>query len=249
MEAERLQIMSARGLGSITPDNWNLQQRAVTIVGRFLCTGGPGRVERYSVAADRNKEPILEAARDCFERVNLVLEIGSGTGQHAEFFAEAFPRLHWLPSEIPPYLNTLKARFEAHPAPNIVAPVLLDVRHLPWNLGQARSVDMIYSANCLHIMSWESVHCLFAGIAEVLGLHGYLLLYGPFKYGGQFTTPSNAAFDLWLKRRDSASGVRDFEAVDALAATVGLSLLRDTPMPANNQCLIWQRSGPQPNRG
>ena len=194
----------------------------------------------FSDACERNKAPILEVLRDAFADVARVLEVGSGTGQHAVWFGQHLPHLVWQPSEVVGALPDLRARLEAEAPDNVVAPVNLDVAQHPW---QVAGVDGIFTANTLHIISWPRVGHFFRGVGEALAAGGTLCVYGPFRYGGQFTTPSNAEFDLWLKRRDPASGVRDFEAVDALARAQGLALLADHAMPANNQCLVWRRAG------
>jgi hypothetical protein len=121
----------------------------------------------------------------------------------------------------------------------LLAPVELDVLVTPW---PAPPADAVFSANTLHIMGWPGVEAFFAGIATALAEDGAkLAVYGPFRYRGDYTSPSNAAFDDWLKRRDPASGIRDFEAVDALARAAGLTLAADHAMPANNQLLVWRR--------
>ena len=198
-------------------------------------------MQLFSGPADRNKEPVFNVISDILLQTGQVLEIGSGTGQHALFFAEKMPHLHWHPSDCGEYLVGLRTRFKMNPVANVAAPVELDVRNLPWNLGGLKSVETIYTANTLHIMGLDAVECFFAGAGQVLEQGGHLIVYGPFKYRGDYTTPSNADFDIWLKNRDRRSGIRDFEAVDALAQNIGLSLRADQDMPANNQCLIWQR--------
>lgn len=196
----------------------------------------------FSQAAENNKEPIANILRDAFKNARSVLEIGSGTGQHAVHLGEALAHLTWQTSELPGNLDGVATRLAAegpeNVPTNVIAPVALDVSVHPWPIAH---VDGIFSANCVHIMSWDHVAHLFRGVGEVLGSGGTLCLYGPYKYGGEFTTPSNADFDDWLKARDRLSGVRDFEAVDALAQAQGLSLLADHPMPANNQLLVWRR--------
>jgi hypothetical protein len=149
----------------------------------------------------------------------------------------------WQPTERREYLDGLAARIAAEGPPNLAAPVELDVLERPWPPVRG---DGVFSANTLHIMSWPAVEALFAGLPRVLGAGGVLAIYGPFKYGGQFTTASNAAFDAMLRERDPASGVRDFETVNELAASAGLELQADHAMPANNQLLVWRRAGTDP---
>jgi len=122
--------------------------------------------------------------------------------------------------------------------PNVLPPLALDVSQTEWRSGR---YDAIFSANTLHIMGWPEVEHFFAGVGAVLEPGGVLVVYGPFNYNGAFTSESNARFDAWLKARDPASGVRDFEAVDALARAQGLVLQQDVDMPANNRTLVWHR--------
>lgn len=192
-----------------------------------------------SEACERNKEPILGILRDAFAPARHVLEIGSGTGQHAVWFARHLPHLQWQPSDRASELPALQARIAAEGGANLLPAVELDVQAAPWPDMPA---DAVFSANTLHIMGWPGVEAFFAGIATVLAHPGATLaVYGPFRYGGAFTAPSNAAFDQWLRQRDGASGIRDFEAVDALARAAGLALAADHAMPANNQLLVWRR--------
>jgi SAM-dependent methyltransferase len=145
----------------------------------------------------------------------------------------------WLPTDIPANLATVQAGLAACTLPNIVPPVALDVAHEPWPVA---GVDGVFSANTLHIMSEAHVAYFFRGVKQVLRPGGTLCLYGPFKYGGEFTTASNARFDIWLKERDPRSGVRDFEWVNVLARAADLALRGDHAMPANNQLLVFERS-------
>jgi len=191
----------------------------------------------FSEACERNKEPILAQLRTHFARATRVLEIGSGTGQHAIHFAAAMPQLTWQPSEIPGELDGISAWMAQRPLANMLAPIALEVR-ADW---PGRSFDAIFSANTLHIMGWESVRACFRGIGCCLEPGGVLAIYGPFNYGGRFTSESNAAFDAWLRRRDPVSGIRDAEAVHALAAEAGLLPEADHAMPANNRLLVWRR--------
>jgi SAM-dependent methyltransferase len=193
----------------------------------------------FSEACERNKGPILGILRGAFGGARRVLEVGSGTGQHAVWFARHLPWLAWQPSEVPDQLPPLRARLEAEAPANVQPALALDVAIRPWPVT---GVDAVFTANTLHIVSWAHVEQFFLGVGEALAGGGVLCVYGPFRYGGEFTTPSNAEFDLWLRRRDPVSGVRDFEAVSALAAAQGLTLLADHAMPANNQTLVWRRA-------
>ena len=195
----------------------------------------------FSDACERNKGPILEILRDAFARATRVIEIGSGTGQHAVWFGQHLQQLLWQPTEVPAAIGPLRERLELEAPDNVLAPLALDVADDPWPVAPA---DGVFTANTLHIMAWERVPDFFRGVNSVLAPGGTLCVYGPFRYRGAFTTPSNAEFDRWLKRRDPASGVRDFEAVDALATAAGLALVADHAMPANNQALVWRRPAP-----
>lgn len=197
------------------------------------------RTVRYfdSQACERNREPILRILRDAFAHVRSVLEIGSGTGQHAVYFAAHLPALIWQPSDTPEYLPLLRERVQAEGGANLRKPIELDVRAWP----RLEPFDALFSANTLHIMGWGAVQDFFRGVGGTLRAPGVLCVYGPFRYAGRFTTESNAAFDAALRERDPQSGIRDFEAVNALARTAGLALGADHAMPANNQLLIWHR--------
>lgn len=192
----------------------------------------------HSQAAENNKEPILAVLRDVFEGTRRVLEIASGTGQHAVHFGRGLPHLAWQPSDVAAALPGLAARLAREAPANVEPPLELDVGRRPW---PATGVDGVFAANCVHIIAWPRVEDLFTGVGAALAARGTLCLYGPFKYGGAFTTASNADFDVWLKSRDPASGIRDFEAIDTLARAQGLRLDRDVAMPANNQLLVWRR--------
>jgi len=191
----------------------------------------------FSDACERNKGPILEVLRTAFADRRRVVEIGSGTGQHAVHFARHLPHLQWQATDRADYLPDLAARIAAEGPPNLASPVELDVLQEPWPDLRA---DAVFTANTLHIMSWPAVEAFLAGLPRLLETGGVLAIYGPFKYGGQFTTDSNAAFDAMLRERDPQSGLRDFEAVNALAEAAGLKLVTDHAMPANNQLLIWR---------
>jgi SAM-dependent methyltransferase len=197
----------------------------------------------FSEACERNKGPILEVLRRWLsESSGLVVEIGSGTGQHAVHFARHLQQLSWQPTETPENLTGLNARVGVEGPCNLLSPLELDVMQHDWPCD-ADGADAVFTANTLHIMSWPQVQALFRGVGRVLRDEGLLLVYGPFRYGGQYTSYSNASFDEALHSRDPASGIRDFEAVDALAVQQGLSLVADEAMPANNQTLVWRKTG------
>lgn len=192
----------------------------------------------YSEACDRNRGPILEVLRRHFADRHQVLEIGSGTGQHAVYFAAALPQLLWQPSDREEHLAGIRLWLDEARLSNVAAPLALDVCG-PW---PQRQFDALFTANTLHIMSWDQVKAMFAALGAVMAEDAVVAIYGPFNYAGAFTSPSNAAFDATLRRRSPASGIRDFEAVDALAQSIGLQLLEDCAMPANNRTLVWRRA-------
>jgi len=194
----------------------------------------------FSESCEQNKAPILEVLKRYFPPVRHVLEIGSGTGQHAVFFASEFPDLTWLTSDQAEYHPGIQMWLSDAALPNTKGPVLLDVDQSQWNI---KKTEAIFSANTVHIMGWQSVENMFAGIGKILEKEGIFCLYGPFNYGGQFSSESNARFDLWLKQRNPASGVRDFEALQQLAIKAGLGLIEDIEMPANNRLLVWKKMG------
>jgi cyclopropane fatty-acyl-phospholipid synthase-like methyltransferase len=192
----------------------------------------------FSAACERNKEPILEVLRIRLAGHAQVLEIGSGTGQHAVHFARVLDHLTWHPTEQLTYLADLAERVKLEGPHNLRAPTLLDVRQAVWPL---RSVDAIFTANTLHIMSWPEVMALFRGIGGVLAPGGVLCVYGPFRYAGRYTSDSNRDFDRMLQERDPQSGLRDIEEITPLAEQYGLRLDADNDLPANNRLVIFTR--------
>jgi len=192
----------------------------------------------FSESSAENREPILSVLREVFASCSEVLEIGSGTGQHAVYFGAELSHLSWQTADLPQHHAGIRMWLNEAALPNVLAPIALDVNRSDW---LERRYDAVFSANTLHIVSWPEVEKLFAGVGTVLQPGGVLAVYGPFNYNGQFTSPSNARFDQWLKDRDPASGVRDFEAVDALAREQNLILERDIAMPVNNRTLVWRR--------
>ncbi len=194
----------------------------------------------HSDACERNKGPILAVLTGALAASHAVLEIGSGTGQHAVHFARHLPHLSWQPSELPGQLGPLAERIMQEGPPNLRPAIELDVRAHPWPVA---GVDAVFSANTLHIMAREAVADFFRGAGAVLTAPGVLCVYGPFRYRGDYTSASNAAFDRYLHERDPASGIRDFELLAELAAAQGLALAADHSMPANNQTLVWRRPG------
>lgn len=191
----------------------------------------------YAPACDRNRDPILDVLRIRFAGCRHVLEIGSGTGQHAVHFAAALPQLIWQTSDRAENLPGIRQWLAEAALPNTPSPLELDVCG-PW---PASRFDAVFTANTLHIMSWDSVQTFFRSLPRVLTPEARLSIYGPFNYDGQFSSPSNAEFDASLKAMDPERGIRDFEAVNALATAIGLELVADEAMPANNRSLSWQR--------
>jgi len=252
----------------------------------------------FSSACERNRDPILAVLHQHFAACRRVLEIGSGTGQHAVHFAAAMPWLTWQCSDVADNLPGIRSWLDEAGLANTPAPIELEVARGPWPVADGRApdppsapaprprgeansgIDAVFSANTLHIMGWAEVEAFFAGVGRVLRESGekhpssalrapalraparargegsgdaggerggVLAVYGPFNYGGGYSSDSNRDFDGWLKARDPRSGIRDFEAVDALARGIGLRLLDDVAMPANNRCLVWRRdSAPAP---
>ena len=192
----------------------------------------------YSEACERNREPIVAVLREVFADRRKVLEVGSGTGQHAVYFAAELPHLAWQPSDLPEHLAGIRLWCDEARLANLLAPMALDLNQDPW---PDTGADAMFSANTLHIVSWPEVQVLLERAGRVLPPGGVLAIYGPFAYGGRHTSQSNARFDLLLRERDPRSGVRNFEEVDALARAQGLSLIRDVAMPANNRMLVWRR--------
>jgi hypothetical protein len=192
----------------------------------------------FSAACERNKDPILEVLRIRYADRTQVLEIGSGTGQHAVYFARALTHLTWHPTEQLAYLEDLAERVKLEGPPNLRPPTLLDVRQAVWPL---RSVDAMFTANTLHIMSWPEVMALYRGLGGVLASGGVLCVYGPFRYDGRYTSDSNREFDRMLQERDPNSGLRDIQAITDLAAQYGLRLEADHDLPANNRLLVFSK--------
>jgi Protein of unknown function (DUF938) len=197
----------------------------------------------YSESCEQNQAQILEVLREEFAENENVLEIASGTGQHAVFFGRALPHLNWQTSELMHNHAGIQAWLDEAQLANVRSPVTVDVFAPDWPIDQ---VDAVFNANTVHIVSWPGVEQMFAGIGRVLGTGGKVCIYGAFNYGGKFTSESNERFDAWLKSRDPVSGVRDFEAVNLLAEAQGLRLLKDVSMPGNNRTLVWQRISSKP---
>lgn len=194
----------------------------------------------FSQACENNKRPILEVLQRRLGDVSSVLEIGSGTGQHAVFFAEQLPHLQWRTSDLVENHAAIRQWIDDAKLPNVLAPVALDVTEPHWPIGP---VPAVFSANTAHIMAWPVVQAFLQGVGRVLAPGGLFLLYGPFNYEGGYTSESNARFDEWLEQRDPESAIRHFEDVERESRTAGLSLVEDVAMPANNRLLVWRAAG------
>lgn len=192
-----------------------------------------------SPATQRNREPIFDILAQHLPESGRVLEIASGSGEHALYFAQRLPRLTWQPSDPSPRAVASVAAWRESGPDNLEAPLRLDVTQRPWAVSP---FDALVCINMLHIAPWEASEALLAEAGERLPQGGVLFLYGPYRRGGQHTAPSNAAFDEDLKQRDARWGIRDLEAVTALAETYGLELERVYEMPANNLSLILRRA-------
>jgi hypothetical protein len=193
----------------------------------------------HAPSCDKNREPILAVLRERLAGRTSLLEIGSGTGQHAVYFAPALPHLNWQTSDRAKNLPGIRAWLDEARLPNTPAPLELDVTG-PW---PARRFDAVFTANTLHIMPWTAVVAMFAALPGVMNGNAILLAYGPFNYGGQFTSESNARFDASLKAGAPYQGIRDIDDIDALARRAGMTLAEDVAMPSNNRCLVWCRVG------
>ena len=197
--------------------------------------------KRYAPATLRNREPILEVLREVLPEQGQVLEVGAGSGEHAVFFAAAFPTIVWQPTDIDSECLASVAAWRAEAGlSNLRPPLRLDVRAPFWPGVAEQSFDAVISINMIHIAAWEACRGLMAGAARVLRRGGLLLLYGPFMIDGRHTAPSNAAFDASLKAMDPQFGVRDVAAVSQEAALRGLALKTQVQMPANNLMLVLQ---------
>lgn len=203
----------------------------------------------FAPACERNRDPILSVLREHFADRRRVLEIGSGTGQHAVYFAAVLPHLVWQTSDRAENLPGIQMWLDDTALPNTPAPLVFDVatQQAPTSRADDSATegpryDAIFSANSLHIMSWPEVEQMFAVLPALTTTEARLVIYGPFNYAGKFTSASNAAFDESLRRRVPHMGIRDFDDVDRLAQSAGFVLLDDVAMPANNRCLVWQRA-------
>jgi cyclopropane fatty-acyl-phospholipid synthase-like methyltransferase len=195
-------------------------------------------IKPHSEACDRNQGAILSAIQPLLADARKVLEIGSGTGQHAVYFAARLPHLTWYCSDLLNNLAGIRSWIDDANLENIPEPLHLDVSHSVW---PGQDYDAVYSANTTHIMSWDEVKAMITVAAQSLADQGKLILYGPFKYGGEYTSPSNEQFDKMLRQRDAKSGLRNFEELDEIARQVNFQFEDDVEMPANNRLLYWRK--------
>ncbi len=192
----------------------------------------------FSQACENNKQPILDKLRDCFANQANVIEIGSGTGQHAVHFAQHLPHVVWQTSDLAENHAGINAWIGDTNLSNLRAPMVLDANDSRWDIHPC---DAVFTANTLHIMSWQEVEKLFKHLDKILTENGCLVVYGPFNYEGKFTSESNERFNQWLGEQAPHRAIRDFEAVCALASSIGLTLQNDFGMPANNRLLYFSR--------
>lgn len=197
----------------------------------------------FSQACANNKQPILEVLQQELIDANHVLEIGSGTGQHSVYFAPNLSHLQWQTSDVSANHYAIKAWHKAYPAPNLHAPVAFDLAHdsFPTSAVNSRPYDAVFTANTLHIISWDLVKRLFQLVGDALPVNGKLIVYGPFNDNGQYTSEGNRQFDAMLRQSNPDSGIRDKQDIIALAKQYHLTLNNEYQMPANNQILIFKK--------
>ena len=186
----------------------------------------------------RNREPILEVLRQYLVTNKSLLEVGSGTGQHAAFLGGKFPKLTWQTSDVKENHSEIQAWLDDFKLSNILYPIAFQVGVDRFPVGD---FDFVFSANTLHIMSWDEVQLLIKLLGENLNKESMVFFYGPFNYKGTFTTGSNADFDQWLKNRNPKSGIRHFEKVEMCMQAAGFDLVKDHTMPANNRLLVFRK--------
>jgi SAM-dependent methyltransferase len=196
-------------------------------------------MKRHATATERNREPLLAVLREVLPASGTVLEVASGTGQHAVFFARAFPGLLWQPTDVEPEsLESIAAWRAEEPLPNLLPPLTLDAAADAWPVASA---DVLLNVNMIHISPWESCQGLMRGAGRVLSPGGLLVMYGPYFVEGRETAPSNLAFDASLRARDTRWGVRQLGDVTAEAAKHGLERERVVDMPSNNLTLVFRK--------
>lgn len=192
----------------------------------------------FSQACENNKQPILDKLLPLLTDKASLLEVGSGTGQHAIHFANALPHITWQTSDLLINHDGINQWLNEEKLANIRPPIEIDFDKA-WSIEH---VDAIFTANTLHIVNFPLVAKFFKTAGKHLTIDGLLIIYGPFKYNGEFTSPSNGDFDQWLKDIDNTRGIRNFEEVLELAIDANLCLINDYDMPANNQLLVFKKS-------
>ncbi len=193
----------------------------------------------FSEACVQNQAEICAVLKNLLDEKKHLLEIGSGTGQHAVYFAKHLPHLIWHTSDQTAYHHGIQMWLDEADLENTRNPIALDVSEDRW---PTLNVDAIFSANSVHIMSWKNVIDYVRNGAKLLENKGLFILYGPFNYNGEYTSPSNASFDQWLKARDHKSGIRDYEHLNTLAEENGMTLKHDIEMAVNNRILCWEKT-------
>lgn len=193
----------------------------------------------WAEACERNQQPIADVLSKEFAGIHYVLEIGSGTGQHAVYVAERNPHLIWQPTELPECLTGIEAWIADAPCKNVLSPIALDVGDGEWLLDNL--FDGVFTANTVHFVGWTLVRAMFNGISRATKSGAIVCIYGPFNEGGEFTSEGNARLDAWLKSRDPESGIKDRDEVIDCAARYGLTFARKHTMPANNQMLTFTK--------
>ncbi len=200
----------------------------------------------FSAACERNKKPILKILREAFTAVRTVLEIGSGTGQHAVYFASALPFLSWQTSDLAVNHDGISTWINEASLNNLREPIFLDVGMDEWPLS---AVDAVFTANTLHIMPWHSVQKMFQGVSNILEKNGILSVYGPFRYGGKHLSESNELFDQSIQIQYEGAGVRNYEDVVAVASEFQIKLMDEFEMPSNNRLLLFKKANPETKKG
>ena len=193
----------------------------------------------FSQSCENNKQAILQIIQPVFQATKTVWEIGSGTGQHACYFAQNLPQLSWQTTDREENRAGLNSWIQEAGLNNLPKSLKLNVTDDAWPCQQ---IEALFTANTLHIMHWHEVESLFTGLAKYLTEKAAVCIYGPFNYKGQYTSPSNKQFDQWLRARDPESGIRDFEAIETLAKAAGVTLTNDHTMPANNRLLVFHKN-------
>lgn len=196
------------------------------------------KIKPYADSCDQNRDAILNIIQPLLINSSSVLEIGSGTGQHAVYFSEKLPHLIWNTSDRIDNIKGIKLWLSESDSEKLPQPLPLDIRQAVW---PAITFDTVFTANTCHIMSQQSVEIMFDRIGDLLPEDGQLIIYGPFNYNRRYTSASNEQFDQWLKLRDPESSIRNFEDLNDLAKKAGMTLVTDYEMPANNHILHWQK--------